>query len=170
MQKLKLSLHTAKEEDAEFVYSIMQDEEYQKHYLERLIFKSAEEARNDIFQSIKDAKRGVRFYFIVKRGKENMGILDVYKISKSDKKASIGYGIKKEYWGAGIGSDVCKLGLDFIEKKLKLHSVEATADPLNKASHRVLEKNGFKMLAIVKDYYYDRGKFIDRAIYWKVFE
>ncbi len=170
MQKLKLTLHTAKEEDADFVYEMMQDEDYRKHYLERLIFKNVDDAKSDINQSIKDAKRGTRFYFIVRRGKENIGILDVYKISKSDKKASIGYGIKKECWGSGIGSEVCKLGLEFIEKKLKLHSVEATADPLNKASHRVLEKNGFKLLATVKDYYYDRGKFIDRAIYWKVFE
>ncbi len=170
MQKPKLSLRPAREEDARFVFEMMQDKEYQKHYLERLLFKTEEDARKDLAQSVKEAKRGARHYFIVQRGKEKIGILDVYKISKSDKKASIGYGVEREYWGGGIGSEVCKLGLDFIEKKLKLHAVEATADPLNKASHRVLEKNGFKMLATVKDYYYDRGKFIDRAIYWKVFE
>jgi len=170
MQKSKLSLNTAKEEDAQFIYKMMQDKEYQKHYLERLIFKSAEEAQKDIKQSMRDAKRRLRYYFVVMNGKEKIGILDIYKISKLDQKASIGYGIKKEYWGKGIGSEVCKIGLDFMKNKLKLHSAEATADPNNTASQKVLEKNGFKKIATVKDYYFDRGKFIDRDLYWKVLE
>lgn len=164
----KLTLREAREEDAKFIYEMMQNKAYRKHYLERLIFDSEEDALKNIKKFKRDSARKLGYYFIVLHQKEKIGILDIYKISKKDKKASLGYGIKQQEWGKGYGSEVCKLGVEFMKKKLKLHSAEATADPKNAASQRVLEKNGFTLLGIAKDYYYDRGKFIDRALYWKV--
>lgn len=164
----RLTIKEAQESDAQFVYKMMQDKKFQKHYLERLLYKSEEEAKKDIKNSLRESKRGLRYYFLVRDGKKRVGILDIYKINRHDKKASIGYGIIREHWGKGFGSAVCKIGLAFMKKKLKLHSVEATADPHNKASQKVLEKNGFALLGIAKDYYQDRGKFIDMALYWKI--
>ena len=164
----KLTIRPATVEDAEFVFEMMQNKEFQKHYLERLLFKTSEDAKKEILYFEKESKRGNLFYFIVMLGKERIGILDVYKISKTDKKASIGYGLLREQWGRGYGTKICKMGIDFAKNKLKLHSLEATADPKNKASQKVLEKNGFVKLATAKDYYFDRGKFIDRDLYWKI--
>ncbi len=164
----ELTLRKAGAIDAKFIFEMMSDKEYQKHYLERLLFKSEEEAKNDIEKSKRDSTKGVRYYFIVLKGKEKIGVLDIYKINKHDSRASIGYGIETKHWGKGYGTQICKLGLDFMKNKLKLRSAEATADPENLPSSKVLEKNGFIKLGIVKDYYYDRGKFIDRALYWKV--
>ncbi|MEI7961628.1 MAG: GNAT family N-acetyltransferase [archaeon] len=164
----KLTLRPAIDEDATFVFEMMQNKDFQKHYLERLIFKSVEDAKNEIIKFAREAKRKNAFYFIVMLGKEKIGILDIYKISKNDKKASIGYGILRGHWGKGYGKQICKMGIEYANNKLKLHSMEATADPKNKASQRVLEKNGFIKLCTAKDYYFDRGQFVDRDLYWKI--
>lgn len=164
----KLTLKPIEESDVEFLFEIMQDKDYQKHYLERLTPKNFNEAKNMTKKYAKDHQNEFAYYFIIKKGKTKIGILDVYKIMKKDGRCSIGYGIKKEYWSKGYASSACKLGLKFIKTKLKLHSVEATAEPDNIGSSKVLEKNGFEKIGVMKDYYFDKGKYVDRVLYWKI--
>ncbi len=168
MAEQKLSLKLATEEDAEFIYEMMQNKEYQKHYLDRLLYKSVEETRIEMRKMGREAKIGKVFYFVVLLGKKRIGVLNVYKINAKDKRGSIGYGIMREEWGKGLGSKICALGIEYIKKNLNLHTIEATADSNNEASKKVLEKNGFVLLGTAKDYYFDRGKYIDRDLYWKV--
>jgi len=168
MKTKKLSLQIAKEEDANFIFEMMQDKKYQKHYLERLLYKDIEDARTHIIKYSHEAEKRKAIFFIVLLGEEKIGVLDIYKINSKDSRASIGYGIKQEMWGKGLGTKICALGVNYAKKNLKLHTLEATADPKNEASRRVLEKNGFTLLGTAKDYYFDRGKFIDRDLYWKV--
>jgi ribosomal-protein-alanine N-acetyltransferase len=166
MQKVTLKQST--KEDAEFFYEMMQNKEYQKYYLDRLLLKTVEEAEKYIQECQRESKKSKMFCFTIYYGKEKAGIIDLYKINSKDKRGSIGYGIKKEYWGKGIATQAIKQGLEFMKEKLKLHSCEATTDPKNKASKKVLEKNGFEKIGIAKDYYYQNGKYVDRALYWKI--
>lgn len=163
----KVSLRLAEETDAKFVYEIMQNKDYQKHYLERLIPKSVADAENEIRRAKRGYEKNQQFYFIILFGKESVGVLDIYKASLADKRASIGYGIKKEFWKKGIATKATKLGLIFMKQK-HFHTCEATVDPKNKASKIVLIKNGFKLVGTLKDYYFDKGKFVDREFYWKI--
>lgn len=167
---VKLTLKQASEEDAKFAFEMMDDKEYKKHLPERLLFHSIEDAKQELRHFRREAKRGNKFYFILMNGKQKVGILDLYKISKQDKKAALGYGILREQWGKGYGTLACKIGVYYAKNKLKLHSLEATADPKNLASQRILEKNGFEKVGVAKDYYFDRGKYIDRALYGKILD
>lgn len=168
MKKIFLKIRPIQESDAEFIFNMMQDKEYQKHYLERLIPKNLNEAKNEVKKYIRDHQNKFAYYFIVEEEKTKIGFLDIYKIMQKDKRASIGYGIKKEYWGKGYGTKMCQTGLKFIKTKLKIHSVEATAEPNNIASCKVLEKNGFEKIGTIKDYYINKGKYVDRVLYWKI--
>ena len=166
--KESIKLRPIEENDTNFFFESMQDKEYKKYYLERLTPKNFNEAKNQVKKHIRERENDFAYYFVIEKGKTPIGILDVYKIMQRDKRGSIGYGIKKEYWGKGYAKEACKLGLKFIKTKLKLHSVEATAEPDNLASCRVLEKNGFEKIGIIKDYYFDKGKYVDRVLYWKI--
>lgn len=166
--KEEIKLRNIQETDSEFYFELTQDEEYQKHYLERLTPKNFNEAKNEVRKHVRERENDFAYYFIIEKGKTKIGILDIYKIMQRDKRGSIGYGIKKEYWGKGYATRACKLGLKFIKTKLKLHSIEATAEPNNLASCKVLEKNGFEKIGVIKDYYFDKGKYVDRVLYWKI--
>jgi len=164
---MKITLKEAKEEDAEFIYKMMQNKDYQKYYLDRLISKSIEEEKRNIDRFNSLSKKGLQYYFVIYFGKEKSGILDIYKISKEDKRCCIGYGINKEFWRKGIATSAVKEALKFLKTK-KIHTIEATADPKNIASKKVLEKNGFYLAGTLKDYYYEKEKYLDREIYWKI--
>lgn len=166
MENMKLV--PAKETDAEFVYKMMQGKEFKKYFPKRLLSNSLESQRKQLRHYAANAEKKLGFYFIVQLGKTQIGILDIYKIDKQDRRAGIGYGIGEEHWGKGHATKAVKLGTEFMKKKLKLHSAEASVDPKNAPSRKVLEKNGFKLVGIAKDYYFEDGKYLDRAIYWKI--
>jgi RimJ/RimL family protein N-acetyltransferase len=68
---------------------------------------------------------------------------DVYK-----KNIEVGYFIGEPYWGRGIATEACKLICSYVEEKMDKFRIEAHTFEHNKASMRVLQKNGFYLEAI----------------------
>ncbi|MEK6959094.1 MAG: GNAT family N-acetyltransferase [archaeon] len=163
----KIKLRAAVENDAKFIFEMTSDEDYRKYYLERLLPKSAEDEAKNIRHYFTMSKKGMQYYFVIMDGKEDVGIADIYKISKEDKRCAIGYGVKREKWGKGIASAAVKEIVQFT-KKLGMHTCEATADPKNVGSRKVLLKNGFESKGVLKDYYFNNGKYEDRELFWKI--
>ena len=56
--------------------------------------------------------------------------------------ADIGYTVHPEYWHRGYGTQMATLAIDFAFTDLGMHRVEATCDPRNVWSTRILEKVG----------------------------
>jgi len=123
--------------------------------------------KRELKKDIRSAKRNLCKIFIIRDNKKNVGFTDVYKINQKHKRCSLGYGIKEEFCGNGYATKATKLTLKKINS-LGMHTVEATAHPKNIASQKVLEKNGFTKVGLMKDYYYSKGKYVDRILYWKV--
>ncbi len=71
---------------------------------------------------------------------------DVYRLS-----AEIGYWIGEPFWGKGIASQAVKLITDFGFRELPLERIFASVFEHNKASMRVLEKNGYRLESIAKN-------------------
>jgi ribosomal-protein-alanine N-acetyltransferase len=166
--KNKITLREATIADAEFLVSMMNDKEFKKYFPSSLISKTVEEEKKRLNHFIANSKNGTGCYFIIMQGKERVGMADIYKIDKRNNRSGIGYGILKEYWGKGIATKATKHLLYFAKKELKLHAIEATADPKNVGSQKVLEKNGFKKIGLIKDYYFENNKYKDRLLYWKI--
>jgi [ribosomal protein S5]-alanine N-acetyltransferase len=71
---------------------------------------------------------------------------DIYRRS-----AEIGYWLAEEYWGKGIMSETVRQLLEIIQKEHpKIIRVYAETFDFNKASMRVLEKNGFYLESVRK--------------------
>ena len=83
-------------------------------------------------------------------------------------KCEIGYWLKEEYAGRGIMTKVIKLVTDNAFIDLKLKRIFAPVLTHNKASVKVLEKNGFLMEGVLKSFYLKDGKYIDALCYAKV--
>lgn len=56
----------------------------------------------------------------------------------------VGYGMVKEYWGMGIGSEIAKAWLEHGFKEAGLERIVAIAFPENTGSRRIMEKLGMK--------------------------
>ena len=83
-----------------------------------------------------------------------VGSIGLKNIDLTNKKANLGYWIGEEYWGIGIATECIRLIINYALSScgLGLREVIAYVFPENKASIRVLEKNGMKNKGKVNEY------------------
>ncbi|MBV8198918.1 MAG: GNAT family N-acetyltransferase [Candidatus Eremiobacteraeota bacterium] len=71
--------------------------------------------------------------------------------------ASFGYWLGRKYWGRGIATEAARILSDRALKEGGLRRLEALVFAENAASVRVLEKAGFSLEGVLREYYVDRG-------------
>ncbi|KGK32086.1 GNAT family N-acetyltransferase [Cellulophaga sp. E6(2014)] len=86
--------------------------------------------------------------------------MDVFRLS-----AEMGYFIGAPFWGNGIASEAIKLMVDYSFETFEIIRIEAGVFSFNKASMRVLEKNGFYLESIKKDAVIKNGVILDDYIW-----
>ena len=79
--------------------------------------------------------------------------------------AEIGYWIAEQFWGRGIGSDAVAQMTGRIFAETEIVRLYAPVYSPNKASMRVLEKNGYNLEAIHKRAVFKNETFMDEHIY-----
>ncbi len=97
-----------------------------------------------------------------------LGLIGLFSIMAEDHKTEIGYMLPPQYWGQGIASAVLPKVMYFAFDELKFHRLEATIDPENHASRRILEKNGFIQEAHLRQNLLFQGQFLDAVIFGKL--
>jgi [ribosomal protein S5]-alanine N-acetyltransferase len=119
-----------------------------------------EDAINFILASDKDfdSLRAIHFaidYNIYESGnsfQRIIGIISLKNVDLINKKANLGYWIGEGFWGKGIATECVKLVIGYGFTELKLDKVSACVYPENKASIRVLEKNGLSRNGEINEY------------------
>jgi ribosomal-protein-alanine N-acetyltransferase len=81
-----------------------------------------------------------------------VGIISLKNIDSDNKKANVGYWIGEQYWRNGIASESVALLINFAFSVLGLEEIHAYVYSENKASIRVLEKNGMTKKEEVNEY------------------
>lgn len=95
-------------------------------------------------------QKGNLVYVIEKlETKELVGMID---IQTEDGSAVCGYVLAKKYSGNGFMTEVLNKVLEHVFTNTIIKSIEAFCDVENKASTRVLEKAGMKLIEMKKDY------------------
>jgi len=85
--------------------------------------------------------------------------------SLSDKRAEIGYCIRRDCWGKSVGTEVAAELIRFGFSEMKMHRIEAKCDPENIASYKIMEKNGMQREGILRQEKKIRGEWRDSYIY-----
>lgn len=75
------------------------------------------------------------------------------------------YWMAKPYWGHGIMTKALKRFCEYGFSYVGLIRIEAIVFENNKASERILEKNGFKHEGVMKKIYEKKGHYIDGRMY-----
>lgn len=82
---------------------------------------------------------------------------DVYR-----KNIEIGYYIGEPYWGNGIATEACRLLCSYISEQMEMNRIEAYTFQNNKASMRVLQKNGFILETIKRKSVFKNNELLDQ--------
>ncbi len=109
-------------------------------------------------------KKGYPFAIIIDNkviGSVSLENIDLHK-------AELGYWLGRKYWGQGIMTEAVKMVTHFGFHKLELKRIYARAVVHNKASQKVLEKNGFSYEGLLRKDFYRNGKTFHTKLYAKV--
>jgi ribosomal-protein-alanine N-acetyltransferase len=84
------------------------------------------------------------FHWGVADGEDRIvGHATLFHLEKRHRRAEIGYSIRRDLWGRGLGTRAAAVLVDFAFGALDLRRIEADVDPRNTGSLRLLEKLGF---------------------------
>lgn len=111
-------------------------------------------------------KQGSRYDFGIFEIHTNklIGMIGLYKFGAAEK-CILGYSLDKEHYGKGYATEAVRLILDMAFKELGFHRVEAGVMPRNIGSARVLEKVGFVLEGLARDYIKINGIWEDHYIF-----
>lgn len=103
-----------------------------------------ENARFFVDKAIREARKEIPFFFraAVVIDKEVVGGLKFNRLDVH--KAEIGYWLAEKYWGQGIATEAVGLFTEYGFNELGLVRIYTCVYPSNKASLKVLEKNGYR--------------------------
>jgi RimJ/RimL family protein N-acetyltransferase len=92
------------------------------------------------------ARRDERYPLVIARREDDtlVGVITLH-LNHRARNAEVGYWIGPPHWHQGIATEAVRAITSFAFGALHLHRVWATALARNPASHRVLEKTGFRL-------------------------
>lgn len=104
----------------------------------------------------------VRFTIIHKNDNIPIGIIGLNRINWVNQWANAFIYIGEvKYWGREIATEATRLLLKYGFEELNLNKISGTVAVENIASWKIAEKVGFKLDGILKDEFYNNGRFID---------
>jgi [ribosomal protein S5]-alanine N-acetyltransferase len=135
--------------DEQEIFALRSSDEINK-YLDRPKANTLDEARNFITKIINGIAKNESIFWVVTPKDESklLGTICLWKISKEDAKAEIGYELLPENFGKRIMQEVIPRVLQFGFEEIKLEVIEAELSPRNLKSVRLLEKNNFTLAAV----------------------
>lgn len=163
----RLHLRPVNLAEIDYYYSLFSSPEV-CNFMDLLPFKKWEDAEQFLLETIKnvEAKRTMRFS--IYQDESFIGTITLYSILWHQKRASVGYALKKEHWNQGL----MKTALNKLEDKAKevgLNRIQATILPENISSRKVIQRSGYEFEGVLKEYEYWPGKgWVDLEIYAKV--
>ena len=97
---------------------------------------------------------------------EFCGIAEMYGFRDEIHKISVGYRLLERFWGQGIASEALALMIDYLYNETDIEIITASTMIENRASARVLEKNGFDLVvhAVPEDWGYEEPTTTDKWI------
>ena len=105
-------------------------------------------------------------FIIEKKDGSKIGFIGhFYVLHVAGKQLEIGYSLVPSERGKGYGTEATQLMVDYLFLSKDTMRIQAQTDPRNVASHKVLEKVGFKKEGTLRKSFFMRGEWRDAYIY-----
>ncbi|QDX93947.1 GNAT family N-acetyltransferase [Brevibacterium sp. JNUCC-42] len=162
----RLILRQLQPSDAPAMFHYFSKDEVMKYY-DLETFTELQQAENIIsqFGERYQAKQGIRWGITRKTDDVVIGTCGYHNVNKEHSKAEIGYELSPEFWQQGIMSEAIQAIVAFGFAKWNLNRIEAFIDPENEGSRRLLTKTGLREEGLLKEYFFEKGNFVDAVIF-----
>lgn len=153
--------------DVEKFYEYIANEEVRKYLADSEIPSSLESAKMELmyWATLFLKKSSIYWAIADKESDQIIGTCGFNSWSKEHRRVEISYDLSYRYWGKGIMTEVVQFLTDFAFENMSANRIQATIVDFNKASVRVLEKCGYNMEGLMKNFGVIHGKSHDFYMY-----
>jgi ribosomal-protein-alanine N-acetyltransferase len=153
-------------EDSEDLFEYFSLDEVMEYY-DLETFKTLEESKKIIhhFNDEFEKGKGFRWALELKSKKKVIGTCGYHNWFPEHFKAEAGYELNPKFWRKSYMKEAIKPILAFGFETMKLHRIEALIDPANISSEKLLLATGFKEEGTMRDFFFEKGKFVDATIF-----
>ena len=116
-------------------------------------------------QAATDPRRHFELAVVENRSGALIGGARVTVRNRDHRVGDLGYVLRRSVWGQGFGTEVARLLVQLGFSRLALHRIEATCDPDNTASRRVLENVGMQREGYARENFWVRGTWRDSLLF-----
>ena len=165
LQTPRLTLRSLEVSDDADVFAVFSDPMVMR-YWDGAVMKTREDAMKYIDHIHHGFRRRELFQWGIADRETSavLGTCTLTHFSPIHERAEIGFAIRQERWGQGLGSEAVAAVVAFAFEKLNLHRIEADVDPRNERSLRVVERLGFRREGHIRERYYINGERQDAVI------
>ena len=155
----RLTLRSLEVSDDADVFAVFSDPMVMR-YWDGATMTTRQDAMNYIDHILLGFRRRELFQWGIADRETNgvVGTCTLIHISANHQRAEIGFAIRQERWGHGLGSEAVTAVVAFGFETLNLHRIEADVDPRNERSLRLLERLGFRREGHLRERYYIDGE------------
>ncbi len=163
----RLILRKLEPSDAHDVHAIVSDPEVVKMTAALELVNSLQETRDLVKTMCARYEQDLptRWAVVDKATQKVIGLCGFVAYSPVFARAEIGYALARSVWNKGLITEVSKAVTDFAFTSMKVNRLEATVDPDNNGSIRVIEKLGMKYEGRLRQHIICNEQFRDRLMY-----
>ncbi len=167
LEGTKIILRKFKIEDADQVYENVREPSHRPWAYTIKDPYSLKDAADWIEKTHKDfaTREAFQFAIVLKDTGEVIGGAGLHSINWNNRKAEVGYLIRKQDRGKGYATEVAKLLLNHAFKDLQLNKIGARMFAENEASRKILEKCGFTLEGTFRKERFKDGIYYDELRY-----
>ncbi|SJK83783.1 GNAT family N-acetyltransferase [Halomonas elongata] len=165
----RLTLRPLVVDDSESLMGIFSDPEVMR-YWNTAPWAKIQDSLDFINESKESRKRQESLVLGVylKSTGELVGKCLLFSYDKESKRAEIGFGIGRSFWGKGYIGEAGEALIQYGFGSLRLRRIEAEIDPENQSSAKVLEKLGFSQEGLLRQRWEVNGIVSDSALYGRL--
>ena len=150
MENSRILIERITDQDADALQSMRQSTQVYRYLPTFLYEKQYEDVHfviRNLYGDIFTAKESLILGIYLAESRTFCGIAEFYGYKASLQKTCIGYRLAERFWGKGIASQAVSLMVDYLCTQTDTEIITASTMLENRASARVLEKNGFILTA-----------------------
>ena len=102
---------------------------------------------------------------VEKRTQQMVGTIGYMAYSEENETVEIGYSLARWLWNGGYMTEALARVIDHTFETMRINRIEAQHELTNPASGRVMEKCGMHREGVLRQRLYNKGKFVDVALY-----
>lgn len=162
----RLVLRPLERGDAKSLLTIFSDPEVMK-YWNTPPWASIQDATDFIesAQADLDSEAAITLGILAKETEELMGKCMLFGHDKTSRRAEIGFGIGRRYWGKGFIQEAGLALIAYGFETLNIRRIEAEIDPHNTGSARALTRMGFTQEGLLRERWEIGGVVSDSALF-----